>query len=180
MLANRLSECLRYCNFATRRFEDATRAFRSNRLMPLAKAVFPRSCHTELSNDVLVAFERFADERKILVAGRTIDEAIVQAELSRPKSILITDWNKSLFDGALTPETRGFIDEDGMPPWDCWLGIRPVANSVTGSCLVSWVPQWLSDEVDFGIRVDAAECLSWAEFAMDDHIAVKQWGASWG
>lgn len=98
--------------------------------------------------------------------------------MKRP--IVGTDWNKSLFDGALTPETRGFIDEDGMPPWDCWLGIRPVANSVTGSCLVSWVPQWLSDEVDFGIRVDAAECLAWAELVMDDHIAVKQWGASWG
>ncbi|MGH7135590.1 MAG: hypothetical protein ACREHD_07610, partial [Pirellulales bacterium] len=156
--------------------------FRSEALKDAALAVFPSSCHTTFNGTLVEAFRDFdalrrqliRTQRKLRVAAPT-----VRRELGRPRSLLVTDWSASLFDGALEPETRGFVDHDGMPPWDTWLDLIQVERSFGPCCLLSWVPAWLSDSVDLAIQADAAESLSW--LAVDDHqkLDLNGWGKGW-
>jgi len=95
--------------------------FRSADLESYAQQTFPESCHTPFSESVERAFKDFVNARRKLVGAELPFDERVTAELFRPKSILVVDWESSLFDGAVTPETGGFIDDDCMPGWDSWL-----------------------------------------------------------
>lgn len=141
-----LADCLQWCyHFKT---------FRSDRLKEYAEAVFPDSCHTPLSDGLMEKFNQFLQARhKHLLKMQVLPE-MIQAEWERPMSLLATNWSLSLFDGALEPETDGFINFDGMPPWDTWVGI--FENN-----LISWVPQWMSKKINNAILIDAAESISW-------------------
>lgn len=152
--------------------------FRSADLKSYAQQVFPESCHTSFSESVEGAFEGFVDARRKLVGGELPFEERITAELSRPKSILVVDWESSLFDGAVTPETEGFIDDDCMPGWDSWLALADVPSSHGKKCLICWIPEELSEKVNFGIEVDAASCMSWLSVTRNGGMSLVGWGRS--
>lgn len=171
--------CLQWCD---RREQDglaAFSAFRSPDLRAAAAAVFPDSCHTEYSNHLSDAFHQFLETRKHLVSVLQWKSEDGIEEVQRPKSLLLTDWRKSLFDSVLSAETDGFIDDDGMPPWDTWVALAQVNGSIGGYCLASWVPPEFSDVVNACIEVDAAECLSWLRIDRMGRVLLNGWGEPW-
>ena len=177
----RLRACLNYCHDRRIRLQnegDHSGVYRSAELEPAATSVFPDSCHTKPSHDLSVRFDEFVSTRMSKTSQPPIPESVVQEEISRPKSLLLTDFAKSLFDGAVTPETDGFVNDDCMPPWDCWIDLLEVETSYGGWCLVSWVPASLSDQIDFSIEVDAAECMSWLRL-VGDNLEILDWGRRW-
>jgi hypothetical protein len=153
--------------------------FRSQALQEAANKVFPFSCHTQFSQSLLEAFDHFLLVRQKMNPKPKVSSEEVLEELRRPRSLLLTDWSASLFDGALAPETLGFINDDCMPPWDTWMALVQVGGSHGLVCLLSWVPVWLSEKVDFAIRVDAAKCLSWLVIQDHDKMFANGWGESW-
>lgn len=153
--------------------------FRSAELRVAAQRVFPESCHTAYDRDLQVRFGEFHELQRAAAADGVLTSEEVAEELRRPGAILVSDWSSSLFDGALTPETAGFIDDDAMPPWDTWIALVQVEGSHGAACLLSWVPRWLFDRVNFAVQVDAAECLSWACFDPQDRLIPKGWGRVW-
>jgi hypothetical protein len=124
-------------------------------------------------------FELFLEARKGLSMAHDVDSCSPYKEISRAKSLLVTDWRRSLFDGVLSIETLGFFDEDGMPPWDTWLALLKVEESLGKHCLLSWVPSEVSDLVDMAIPIDAAMCLSWLCFGQADKLWLNGWGKHW-
>jgi hypothetical protein len=152
--------------------------FRSENLKPYAQKTFPESCHTGFCESVERAFDDFVKGRRKLVGGELPSDELAAAELYRPKSILVVDWASSLFDGAVTPETDGFIDDDCMPGWDSWLALGEVPSSYGKKCLICWVPPELSEKVNFGVEVDAASCMSWLSVNENGEISLAGWGRS--
>lgn len=157
--------------------------FRSEELSEAAAGVFPESCATRFSHQIVKAFAAFLAERAALIEtdGLQVDSSLLDSELNRPQSLLITDWANSLFDGALTPETAGFLNDDAMPPWDTWLALLSGVGSDSRelTCLLSWVPAWMAGDVDRSIFIDAADCLSWGRFDSRGRLAVHGWGRRW-
>jgi hypothetical protein len=68
----------------------------------------------------LLAIAPFRDMRKRVLQGSSdredLQESDIAREIHRPKSVLLTDWGASLFDGAVAAETSNFIDDDCIPP----------------------------------------------------------------
>lgn len=151
---------------------DLTNTFRSDSLSKLAAAVFPESCHTPFSPELLQHFERFTTERQRIAGNIAIN---TESEYHRDQSLLIVNWRSSLFDGAVVPETRGFIDEDYIPGWDMWLSIVPIQAECDTHGLICWVPQSLADDVDSAIRVDPASCLAWC-YTASQQLYHLPWG----
>lgn len=177
-----VTACLRFCydrSAAPIRHGDITGHFRNANLSMAARVVFPDSCHTVISDQLRIRFDAFVATRDAIALHNAMSSEWLQFELSRPKAFLVTDFAKSLFDGAVTPETDGFIDDDCMPPWDCWIDLLEVTNSYGHTCLVSWIPEWLSEKVDFGILVDAAECMSWLRVDSNLNYSLVGWGKRW-
>lgn len=61
---------------------------------------------------------------------------------------------ESLSDGGAEKATQGWLDGDGVPPWDTWL-------SYGVGVLRSWVPAYAESLVQTGIDVNADTSLSW-------------------
>ena len=181
VFTERLISCLNYCYLRDSRppsQDDYSVLYRSASLKPAAKLAFPDSCHTKPSHDMFVRFNEFIAARVNNTLPSPDAASLVQAELHRPMALLVTDSAKSLFDGAVTPESQGFFDEDCIPPWDCWVDLIEVETSYGGWCLISWIPRSLSDRVDFSLAVDAAECMSWLR-SVDDKLEILGWGHRW-
>lgn len=155
--------------------QDCSSILRSVELAAHAAKVFPKSCHTKYSDDVGAAFQRFKNCRQSLVASPNAVAAA--AELSRPRTLLAFNWRSSLFDGAATPLTHGFVNDDYMPAWDSWLHIVGVQDlDYDQCCLISWVPDWLAAHVNDGIAHDPAESMSWCNVDSAGEIAISGWG----
>lgn len=159
---------------------DVAHVFRSQQLRKAANDVFPYSCHTLFSESLVTEFERFLRERsKSIPDANKMSSEEVRQELQRRQSLLLTDWSASLFDGALTPETNGFIDDNGMPPWDTWICLLQATDSKGIACLLSWIPSWLAEKVDLAVRADAANSLSWLVVREDGKLQLHGWGKGW-
>ena len=164
LIRRQLEVCLSWCcprlenrNKRVALVED----LRSHSLEVPATAVFPSSCHTPPSRLVHEAFQRFASERIKLCSSRVPDTELVEHELARSRSVLAIDWARSLFDGSSAEATNGYFDDDGMPPWDCWLEIGGIADLTERDCLFIWVPEAVAHVVDAAVFIDAAQCMSW-------------------
>jgi hypothetical protein len=177
-----LKPCLEWCSpwFADKPPEQKWgKIFRSEALADAARKVLPESCHTKSDAKVEQAFCAFQDLRKSLLGcgGRKeLQETHIANEILRPKSLLITDWAASLFDGAVAVETSNFIDEDYIPPWDTWVGIVTLESVSSRMTLVSWVPWWLSDKMDEALGFDPAECQSWVRVGHGGRLLVNGCG----
>ena len=181
-LEKSLNSCLLYCNdrlIPCNRDSEIASYHRSKYLQEEAQIVFPESCHTIANIEFKQRYQRFNDARSMRIRNLVLPDNLLHGELYRPKSLLVTDFSISLFDGALIPETFGFIDEDYMPPWDCWLDIVKVETSFGAFCLVSWVPEWISDKVDYSIPIDPSGCMSWLVVSSKNTLELHGWGKEW-
>jgi hypothetical protein len=155
---------------------------RSDFLARDAIAVFPNGLSTVIGDSERVAFLRLVAARAAILDLRDNDIEFTwqnaEAELTAAQSMLLFKPHESLFDGAATPPTYGFLNANYFPPWDTWLDLVDGAADVYGPILVSWVPRWCRQFVDDGIAVDPAGCLGWG-MALDDGIACRGWGKTW-
>jgi hypothetical protein len=182
-LTNVMKPCLLLCEslIASRPNEQKwDKIFRSEPLAHAAHLVFPDSCHTEASTALIKTFVDFTDVRNRLLQQQGIrnqsPDLDVLGELLRPRSLLVTCWRRSLFDGAVSGATNDFTDQDGMPPWDTWIALVEDTNSAHMSSLLSYIPRWLSDDMEEGILVDAAECMSWLRVDKNNDLILNGWG----
>ncbi len=151
---------------------------RTPALEGIATSVFPNSCHTHYSDDLNVQFSKFLTEREKIIERSDVNAGGIDIELHRENAILAVDWESSLFDGSVSPETCGYLDDDCMPAWDTWLALAEIASSHGKRCLICWVPERLSEKVNFGIKVDAAACMSWIRIESDGKFSLMGWGKS--
>jgi hypothetical protein len=175
MLKQLLEPCLAWCR-KSRSVEESGLRYRSDELRLAASAVFPASCHTTYSNQMADSMLRFRAVRTGLLQPGDISIEQSDYEVRSNRSLLLTDWRKSLFDGALSAETGGFFDDDGMPPWDTWLAILPIEESVERFCLLSWIPADEFIGVNCAIELDAAQSLSWIALDSSGSASLCGWG----
>lgn len=98
--------------------------------------------------------------------------------LAAPRSLLVTDFDGDIFDGAAEAATHGFFDHEYNTPWDTWLALEPVAGAVGAECILSWVPPWAADLAECAIRVDPTGCLAWAHVE-GVRVIPHAWGERW-
>jgi len=120
------------------------------------------------------AFAEFKWYRASQVKATTARFA--EAEFARESSLLAFRWRSSLFDGAATPLTSGFLNDDYMPPWDTWLHTLCIPDlDDDPCCLISWVPSFLTAEVDSAMFVDPARSLSWCVVSSTGALTLRRW-----
>jgi hypothetical protein len=64
--------------------------------------------------------------------------------------------DENLACGAAKYSSRGFFDDDNVPPWDTWV-------SFSRGTLLSWVPPSLVGMVQAGIDVNPESCILWMD-----------------
>jgi hypothetical protein len=88
--------------------------------------------------------------------------------------LLCYDLETNLFDGAAEVASKYFLDVDNVPPWDTWICYIPERAQLVSihkstpwntwnSYLIAWIPTKFVRLVNFGVRVNAEECIAWAE-----------------
>ncbi|ADB16925.1 hypothetical protein Psta_2254 [Pirellula staleyi DSM 6068] len=152
--------------------------YRSSELAALAKQVLPESCHTRFSRDIAKAFSQYTSEKSRL-SSKSKPIQNVRFNSNDPLSLLLVNWRESLFDGAGSPETYGFIDDDWIPGWDTWLAIVSLNGKPNEHALLCWVPSELCREVDSAINLDAARCMSWLAYDHTNKPYLVGWGQRW-
>jgi len=137
--------------------------------------------------ETVAAFDRFVQARRQLLAGRATSTVLsdeeVEQELARPRTLLLTDWQATVWDGASAFVSAGFVDLHDVPGWDTWLALIELpdlasADGPTGLCLVSSVPIWASELVEKAISFNPVACISWGTLSATG-IHPKGWGLSW-
>lgn len=133
--------------------------------------------------DPIQTFRAFQHCRNTLARARhcaapTLDE--VNAELRRPRALLVTALGHSLGDGLVPIESRYFFDErhhsfDELPPWDTWVNIIPQDRC---PWILSWVPKWAGVLVHNAMRIDYLKYFSWVT-VHGDNARLRGWGQPW-
>jgi hypothetical protein len=129
------------------------------------------------------AFDRFVQVRRHLQNGRvphpSLAEAEVEQELGRLQALVLTDWQRTVWDSASAFVSAGFFDLHDVPGWDTWLGLIELPpSSVDGlpeRWLVSWVPLWARPLVAEAIRVNPVACLAWGTVSTAGEITAPTW-----
>ena len=152
--------------------------YRSSELAALAKEILPDSCHTRFTQSTAAAFSQYNAE-KARLSSECEPPRHISFFYGDPLSLLLVNWRDSLFDGAGSPETYGFIDDDWIPGWDTWLAIVSLEDKTHTHALLCWVPPELCREVDSAISLDAASCMSWLAFNDSANPILVGWGRRW-
>jgi hypothetical protein len=69
--------------------------------------------------------------------------------------LLLYSPDENLADGAARYASRGFFDDDNVPPWDTWVAF-------SDDTLLTWVPPQLLELAQRGIDVNPECCIRWA------------------
>lgn len=144
---------------------------RSAALSPCAKGLFPHGTGTDFSHGTQSAMIDLVAARASanIVAPSKVDSDAI----NEPNTLLLFRWGESLFDGAGTPASLGYIDDDYFPPWDTWLTVTSTSQPNDADCLVSWVPTWARPLVENAMAASPTECLSWGIWEVDRLRATK-------
>ena len=73
--------------------------------------------------------------------------------------LLVWERDTTVDDGVGQAETKGYLDESDMPPWDTWVAY--VDPHPEAGYLVSWVPEPFVAAVGRAVEVNAYEALYW-------------------
>ena len=170
-----IEPCLRplkaYCRMQQRSDGDTAR-FRSQELEAVATSVFPESCHSRFTPAMLPRLHDLRERRRA-IGDDNSHEPDAGADRGR---LLLVNWSASLFDGACSAITRGFLDEDGMPGWDTWARIVSFDESRTTHGLLCWVPDILLGLLDDAMRIDPARCMTWLKPDRNGLVVLLGWG----
>jgi hypothetical protein len=161
---------------------EVRNALRSEAFATHAVGVFRNGMFTDADNEAQSALASMLGLRHGIVELRTNANAYTfkdaERELGRVRSMLVVDYSVNLFDGAATPVTHGFLNDEYFPPWDAWLSFVEYQQPESRACLLTWVPAWASLLVEKAIEVDPAACLSWARWD-GDTLIIHGWGKQW-
>jgi hypothetical protein len=110
-------------------------------------------------------------------------DAAVAQELARPRALVLTDWEATVWDGAAAFASGGLFDLFDVPGWDTWLALVELpdaspAGRGTSPYLLSWVPLWARELVERAIAVHPVAALSWGTVTAAG-IAARGWGRPW-
>lgn len=153
--------------------------YRSSVLAESAHSVFPQSCRTPYSGEMIKKFNVFFAKRDSITSGLAIcSEKAFSGGCE--SSLLAFDWTQSLFDGACVPFTDGFINEDYFPGWDSWVAVVSLDDRRSSHALLCLIPKDLVTGVDHAILVDPAKCLSWIDVGPNHQLTLHGWGTSLG
>jgi len=80
------------------------------------------------------------------------------------KLLICLASDKGVDDGVSAEESKGFFDDQDLPPWDTWIWYvnKHEQETEEDSYLVSWVPSSFIPLVERGIHVNPVNCLEWA------------------
>lgn len=170
-LERHLSVVKAYCGLANHTVNSA-RTFRSHELEENARRAFPESCHSQFSRAMLQQLDEIHAKRKIA----NDQTGLSPATLDEGGRLLLVNWLESLFDGACSPITDGFLDDDCMPGWDTWVRVVSLDESQAAHGLVCWIPSELVSAVNDAILIDAAQCMSWLEQGSSGMLTSAGWG----
>ncbi len=148
---------------------------RSPVLESAAADVFPEEMSTPAGAAVVEAFEAFRTLRQAETRGAAPQPNVVRSEISRPRSLLLFDWELNVCDGVGEAESDGFVTEANFPPWDFWLGIVGTSNEMR---LLSFVPAALAEAADRAVGVTAYDDLIWCD-ASCGRVLLKSPGEVW-
>ncbi|MBI1849021.1 MAG: hypothetical protein HYR85_01625 [Planctomycetes bacterium] len=136
--------------------------------------------HRDFQFLLTTGFLEFVRRRRELVARSTTDKAVTNAEVEsewvRPRSLLLYSPLSNLFCGAAEQVTNGYFDVENIPAWDTWLAFGEIGAGWSHPCLITWVPEWLSEIVENGIQVNPEACIAWATVAEDGLAAIEPFG----
>jgi hypothetical protein len=130
------------------------------------------------------AFTRFLAARRDALAAQDTRlwpmTAEVKQEMARPRALLLTNWQRSVWDGASASASAGWVDLCDIPGWDTWIAvidipIPTIEGTLNERCLVSWVPSWAAELIDEAICFNPVECLSWAKLTTTG-LGAAGWG----
>ena len=153
--------------------EITDRRFRSPELEGNAHQAFPDSCHSQFSRAMLQQLDEIHAKRKLIASDQ---RGHSPATLDEGGRLLLVNWRESLFDGACSPITDGFLDEDCMPGWDTWVRVVSLDESQAAHALVCWIPSELVPAVNGALMIDAAQCMSWLRQESNGMLATAGWG----
>jgi hypothetical protein len=152
------------------------RGGRSGALSPLAAEIFPKEMSTPATPAVERAFAKFASHRENLAGDPSRMVRQAQRELSRPRSLILFDWELNICDGVSEAESDGFFSESNFPPWDYWLAILRARSD--RMLLLSFVPSFAGAAADRGISVTAYDDLAWCK-PRSLAVIPLPWGEAW-
>lgn len=161
-----------YCGVRSRT-ECLAQRFRSPELEGIAKQAFPESCHSRFSPEMLQKLDQLHTRREVLIRDQATRHAVV---IDVGGQLLVVNWRESLFDGACSPITTGFLDDDCMPAWDTWVRVVSLDESHVNHGLVCWIPSELVRDVNDAMLIDPAKCMSWLRPDTSGTLHIVGWG----
>ena|SRR5882724_9516793 len=81
-------------------------------------------------------------------------------DLGSGRLLLCTSVTESIPDGNVTAWSKGFYDDDDLPPWDAWICY---ADDLNPEYLISWVPPEWIELARFGVESHFLGCMKWAD-----------------
>jgi hypothetical protein len=162
--------------------ETAVLTLRSPELSDAARWVFPDQNGSDLARAASKITD-FVHLRKSLLRSRSGERkwttSQAEQEVDRPQSLLLFRPAYSLFDGAATPASDGFINDEYFPPWDTWLTMVRWSPTGYGNLgLLTWVPHCVVARVNEAMVVDPGSCLCWV-WSDGAQLWRRDWGAPW-
>ncbi len=136
-----LGETIVWCN-SSLNVDDPQGSLRSSELLPPVLAPDPGSS----VSDVLQA-RSFA-----LRLGRTRPASSLEGGF-----LLCYEPDQNLADGAAAFSSKGYFDDDNVPPWDTWIAYA--TEQGRHGFLVSWVPPAFKKLADEGLVVNPEQCI---------------------
>lgn len=161
---SRLAETITWCTTGNS-LNDPALSLRSSILRPPSLRLSNRF-KIELQNVV----NALAEERAQCMRSWNYKEINPAQDLAGGQLLLCTSATESIPDGGVSSSSRGFYDEDDLPPWDTWICYL-IMNSddvalpgwqYQKEYLVSWVPEVWVDLAKIGVEEHFLDCMSWA------------------
>jgi hypothetical protein len=158
----RLSETVAWC-FKRINPEEPAHCLRSIDLRPPGVLMCPR-----FNIEIHEIVQAVVDERAhwIHTWHKNFDK--FPAGLAGGRLLICSSATESIPDGGVTELSKGFYDEDDMPPWDTWLCyLENDVHSHLGHIyqrqyLVSWVPPQFIELANIGVEGHFLDCMHWA------------------
>ncbi len=146
---------------------DSQNPTRSLRSAALAPYVFNDSRHDTVFDVVSRRHRELELEKRVTRLGGRWDELVdaqsiglgdLQPVLTTGR-LLVWARDSTIDDGVGQAETKGYLDESDMPPWDTWVAY--VDPHPEAGYLVSWVPEPFVATVGRAIELNAYAALHW-------------------